>query len=177
MATTNETMEKRIELLELDNTKLKADVKKLLKLVKKLTKENEDPDKPKKLSGFAKPMQLSKELSDFLCVNHDTMMARTDVTKEINKYVKANNLQNPENKREIILDAKLKTIISAPIDETVTFFNLQKFMSKHYIKNDVEKTENIPKSESTKECVSEVPEVKQPAKKIVKRVVKKPQVA
>ena len=170
MATTE--IETRLALLEAENVKIKTDLKKLQKTLKKLAKENEDPDKPKKLSGFAKPMRLSNELTTFLGVDSETMMARTDVTKEINKYVKANNLQNPNNKREIILDAKLKTIINAPAEEQVTFFNLQKFMSLHYIKSDIQES-------SAEEKVKEVPvsepvtEQKPTVKKIVKRVVKK----
>jgi chromatin remodeling complex protein RSC6 len=147
--------------------KLRADLKRLQKAVRKLSKTEDDEDKPKKLSGFAKPMKMSKELCDFLGVTHDTLMARTDVTKEINKYVKANNLQNPENKRELILDAKLKTILTVPSDVTLTFFNLQKYMSHHYIKD----TE--PVATKATSVVSEKAEEK-PVKKVVKKTVRPP---
>lgn len=163
MATVTELAQK-IEVLEATNAKLVADVKKLQKAFKKLAKENEDPDKPKRASGFAKPMKLSEALTQFLGVDSDTMMARTDVTKEINKYVKAHNLQNPENKREIILDAKLRTIIKQNGDESITFFNLQRYMSPHYIKDD--RPESAPVEEEAPK------EEKKPVKKIVKKVIK-----
>ena len=39
------------------------------------------------------------------------------VVKAMWDYIKANNLQNPSNKRKIILDDKLKTIFSPPLGE------------------------------------------------------------
>tara|TARA_B110000977_G_C11091322_1_gene497059 strand:+ start:6643 stop:7158 length:516 start_codon:yes stop_codon:yes gene_type:complete len=150
------------EALVKEVIKLRADLKRLQKAVRKLNKPEEDEDKPKKLSGFAKPMKMSKGLCEFLGVASDTLMARTDVTKEINKYVKANNLQNPENKRELILDAKLKTILTIPEDVTLTFFNLQKYMSQHYLKEEVEPIEKMPA----------VSVEKSPVKKLVKKTVR-----
>jgi chromatin remodeling complex protein RSC6 len=157
------------ELVEtMDHEALVKEVlKRLQKAVRKLAKGEDDEDKHnKKISGFAKPMKMSKELCEFLGVNSDTMMARTDVTKEINKYVKANNLQNPENKRELILDAKMKTILTIPSDVTLTFFNLQRYMSHHYIK---EEGGSQPANEKTEKPLAE----KSPdaaMKKIVKKV-------
>ena len=152
--------------------KLRNDMKKVQKQLRKLAKENveeTDENKPKKVSGFAKPMKMSKELCEFLGVSVDTLMARTEVTKEINKYVKEHSLQNPSNKRELILDDKLRTILSPPEDVTLTFFNLQKYMSRHYFKEESKVDENVkaePKAETP------VPAVV-PTAKIVKRVVKK----
>ena len=152
------------EALVKEVLKLRADLKRLQKAVRKLSKTDEDgEDKPKKLSGFAKPMKMSSELCAFLGVDKATLMARTDVTKEINKYVKANNLQNPENKRELILDDKLKTILTVPSDVTLTFFNLQRYMSHHYLKSDEEPKEPTePKTPVTDD--------KAPVKKVVKKV-------
>ena len=157
-AEVTETMDH--EALVKEVLKLRVDLKRLQKVVRKLSKGDEDEDKPKKLSGFAKPMKMSNELCEFLGVAGDTLMARTDVTKEINKYVKANNLQNPENKRELILDAKLKTILTVPADVTLTFFNLQKYMSHHYIKEE----------SKTEKPVVEKAAPETPVKKVVKKV-------
>ena len=107
---------------------LKQEQKKMMKLLKKMKKEEVAADgvpKEKKTNGFAKPMFMSKALCDFLNVDYDHQMARTEVTKTINSYVKEHDLQNPQNKRELILDDKLRTILNVPVDETVTFFNLQ----------------------------------------------------
>ena len=152
------------EALVKEVLKLRADFKRLQKAVRKLTKGESDEEKPKKLSGFAKPMKMSAALCKFLGVDENTQMARTDVTKEINKYVKANNLQNPENKRELILDDKLKTILTVPSDVTLTFFNLQKYMSEHYIKDESEAVKPAPQEPATKDAS------KEPVKKVVKKV-------
>ena len=133
----------RIATIETELKQIKTENKKILKLLKKITKEQEPDDKPKKPNGFAKPMRMSQILCEFLNVDAGTEMARTDVTKKITEYVKERGLQNPQNKRELILDDKLRTIIQPETDTQVTFFNLQKFMSKHYIKEGF--TEAVPK--------------------------------
>ena len=127
--------------------KLEKEQKKMTKQTKKLVKESdEQTDKPKRLNGFAKPMRMSPELCQFLNVDTSTEMARTDVTKKITEYVKEHKLQNEKNKRELILDDKLRTIIQPEEDVQVTFFNLQKFLSKHYYKPEevAEKPAELP---------------------------------
>jgi chromatin remodeling complex protein RSC6 len=116
-------------------------------------------------------MKLSEELTKFLGVSSDTMMARTEVTKEINKYVKENDLQNPENRRELIMDAKLRTILTVKDGDIVTFFNLQRYMSPHYIK-DTKVTSTEGETEEPKELV--INEVTPPTEepKRVKKVKK-----
>ena len=61
-------------------------------------------------------------------------MARTDVTREINKYIRANNLQDKDNGRKINPDKLLRELLK--IDETVdlTYFNLQRYMGPHFPK-------------------------------------------
>ncbi len=94
-----------------------------------------DGDKPKRApSGFAKPTGLSSELCTFLGVPADTQLARTDVTKQITTYVKEHSLQNPENKKIILPDAKLGGLLNVPNGETLTYFNLQRYMKVHFQK-------------------------------------------
>jgi chromatin remodeling complex protein RSC6 len=85
----------------------------------------------KEPSGFAKPSLLSDELCDFLNIDHGSKLARTEVTKKLTTYIKENNLQNPENRRQIILDDKLKLLLNVAEGTVVTFFNIQRFLS-HY---------------------------------------------
>jgi chromatin remodeling complex protein RSC6 len=61
-------------------------------------------------------------------------IARTDVTSKVIAYVKAQNLQNPENKKQIVPDAKLGAILQSGND-VVTFFNLQTYLKKHFLAN------------------------------------------
>ena len=86
-------------------------------------------------SGFAKPTLLSDELCEFLGQPKGTSLARTEVTRIINKYVKDQNLQDENDKRQINPDAKLKSILSTKgPDDKVTYFNLQSFIKHHFVK-------------------------------------------
>ena len=112
----------------------------------KRVKKPKDPHAPKREpSGFAKPTNLSPELCAFLGLPADTMVARTDVTKKVTEYIKEHNLQNPENKREILPDAKLKKLLDPPAGTTDTFFTLQTHMKKHFVKPDAPQEDAVTK--------------------------------
>ena len=114
---------------------LQKDTKRAIKDARKnRRKPKDDPNKPKRApSGFAKPSPISEELCKFLGQEEGTLMARTEVTKYVTKYIKDNNLQNPENKRVILPDSTLKKLLNVN-DEHVTYFNLQKYMKHHFPK-------------------------------------------
>jgi upstream activation factor subunit UAF30 len=85
-------------------------------------------------SGFVKPTKISTELATFLGKPIGFEMARTEVTREINKYIRANNLQDSVNGRKINPNPALAKLLKiAPTDE-LTYFNLQRFMSPHFQK-------------------------------------------
>ena len=85
-------------------------------------------------SGFVKPTKISDELATFLGKEKGTEMARTDVTREINAYIRANKLQDQDNGRKIIPDTKLAALLKLKKSDELTYFNLQKFMSPHFAK-------------------------------------------
>ena len=85
-------------------------------------------------SGFVKPTRISDELATFLDKPSGTEMARTDVTREINKYIRSNNLQDKENGRKINPDSKLQSLLKLNITDELTYFNLQRYMSPHFFK-------------------------------------------
>ena len=85
-------------------------------------------------SGFVKPTLISSELATFLGKTAGTEMARTDVTREINAYIRLNKLQNESNGRIINADAKLSSLLKIPAGEELTYFNLQRYMSPHFTK-------------------------------------------
>jgi len=85
-------------------------------------------------SGFVKAARISDELAAFLGVDKGVEMARTDVTKEITAYVKKHELQDPNNGRDINPDAKLKKLLHIGVDDKLSYFNLQKYMSPHFHK-------------------------------------------
>ena len=169
MATTTEltleTLLARIESLEKTVKKQQRTINKLLKHV-----VIPESDAPKKQSGFAQPKPISGELAEFLGVPKDTIIARTEVTKLVTKYVKEHNLQNPENKRELVLDDKLTKLLKPQDGEKITFFTLQRFMAPHYPKVD---KPAAAKEERPKTAPAAVEEKQAGVKKVVKKVAKK----
>ena len=80
----------------------------------------------KKVSAFMQPKKLSAELE---AVVGKGPMSRGQVVKQIWVYIKANNLQNPANKRNILADAKLKPLFGGKGE--VTMFEMTKLVSAH----------------------------------------------
>ena len=80
---------------------------------------------------FLIPTKISDELADFLGKEKGTMMARSDVTREINKYIRINDLQDKENKRYINPDDKLSNLFKLTDNEQLTYFNIQKYIGQH----------------------------------------------
>jgi chromatin remodeling complex protein RSC6 len=85
-------------------------------------------------SGFVKPTLISDELASFLGKTKGTEMARTEVTREINAYIRANQLQDKTNGRRINADSKLSSLLKLASGEELTYFNLQRYMSPHFAK-------------------------------------------
>ena len=86
-------------------------------------------------SGFVKPAVISDELAGFLGKSKGTEMARTEVTREINSYIRANKLQDPKNGRRILADSKLRKLLKLKKTDELTYFNLQRYMSPHFPKS------------------------------------------
>ena len=85
-------------------------------------------------SGFVKPTLISAELATFLGKPAGSEMARTEVTREINNYIRTNSLQDKTNGRKINADAKLMALLKVSPTDELTYFNLQRFMSPHFFK-------------------------------------------
>jgi len=85
-------------------------------------------------SGFVKPTKISDELAKFLEKPVGSEMARTEVTRDINAYIRLHNLQDKENGRKIIPDAKLQSLLKLKKTDELTYFNLQRYMSPHFSK-------------------------------------------
>ena len=85
-------------------------------------------------SGFVKPTRISDELAKFLEKPSGSEMARTEVTRDINKYIRTHNLQDKENGRKINPDTKLASLLKLKKTDELTYFNLQRYMSPHFAK-------------------------------------------
>ena len=118
-------------------TKIIHSVKQLETKFNKTIKKNSIIDKKviKKPSGFAIPTKISKELSDFMQKKEGEKAARTEVTQYIIHYIKEKQLQNKDNKQEIVLDKNLSKLLNCGT-ETVTYFTIQKYMNQHFIHNE-----------------------------------------
>lgn len=133
-----------------------------------------DFTKPRRSTGFAEPVIVSDELYSFLVKTKATMkdtnftpssqeehnnwprvpvktgvpVARTDVTSHISRYIKEHNLQNPNERREIVPDAALKKIFSEPLElsksepskKVYTYLKLQKYVNHHFPSRKTETT-------------------------------------
>ena len=85
-------------------------------------------------SGFVKPTLISNELATFLGKELGSEMARTEVTREINAYIRKHSLQDKSNGRKIIPDAPLQKLLKLKKSDELTYFNLQRYMSPHFAK-------------------------------------------
>ena len=82
-------------------------------------------------SIFEIPTKVSDELCVFLGKPKGTLISRSNVTKELNNYVKTHNLKV---KHDIKPDAALRKLLQVPETDQLTYVNLQKYLNKHYIK-------------------------------------------
>ena len=124
---------------------LVAELKRVEKRVARLQKEADkrkrrqkkpvegEEAKPRKLSIFELPTPLSNELCGFLGVSNGSKESRSNVTKAITTYVKAHNLKD---KHTIKPDSKLKALLGVADADVLTYFNLQRYLNRHYLKAD-----------------------------------------
>ena len=80
---------------------------------------------PAKTSTFMRALKPSATLA---VVVGSEPLPRTEVTKRLWDYIKAHNLQNPANKRNILCDASLKAVMGK---DEVTMFEMTGLVGKH----------------------------------------------
>ena len=82
-----------------------------------------------------RPKKISDELAEFLGKPIGTEMLRTDVSRIINSYIRNNKLQDPQNGCVINHDAKLRALLKLGENDELTYFNINKYMKHHFIRN------------------------------------------
>ena len=127
----NRAIQKRIEELAL-NYSAESDTEEEEEVVKQ-TPTNRKHFPPRAQSGFIRPMPINRELAEFLGVPAGTLMARIEVTRMINKYIREHGLQDKVSRRKINPDARLKALFKLDDATELTYFNLQKYMSRHFV--------------------------------------------
>ncbi|NIJ18935.1 chromatin remodeling complex protein RSC6 [Sphingomonas naasensis] len=75
--------------------------------------------------GIAKPVTPSPELA---AIVGNGPLPRSEIVSKLWEHIKKNNLQNPENKREILADDKLEKVFGG---KKATMFEMNKHVSKH----------------------------------------------
>ncbi|KAH8173700.1 SWIB/MDM2 domain-containing protein [Sarocladium implicatum] len=83
------------------------------------------PPKRKAGGGFQKPFNLSEPLAE-LC--GESQLPRPQVVKRLWQHIKGNNLQDPENKRQILCDEKMMAVFRQP---KVDMFKMNKDIGQH----------------------------------------------
>ena len=158
-----DSMRQRFERLIKSKQDLMTELKREVQELKKMQRDHEaalkeaskrsrkkrvrDDNSTRKPSGFASPVIVSDELYSFLehfGINKGDPIARTDVTRYVTTYIKDKDLQNAENRREIVPDTVLQKLFgpamelrdpndaSSPL--VYTYLKLQRYLSHHFPK-------------------------------------------
>lgn len=148
------------ELLSLKNSKSKTKGVKYLKSLTKslrtlrnqtsrvMAKKNKIKREPNTKSGFQKLVKISNEMASFIGWNPKDLRSRNEVTRNICDYIKKNNLQDPEDRRVIRPDDKLKKLLKYDPNTVIIgkngkperglfYYRLQTFMKPHFVDPDV----------------------------------------
>jgi hypothetical protein len=161
---TTETFRSRLDNLIKRNTDRIQDAKSDIIEMKKLQKEHDlkvklagkrkkrviDPDAPKrKPTGFAAPRRVTPEFHAFLKqfdVGEDDLVSGSSVSSYMHKYLKSNNLINPDHNKEFLPNAELKNILAPTetrrvkddTDSPLVYkaIEIQKYIKHHFIKNE-----------------------------------------
>jgi len=93
-------------------------------------------DENKFESGFMSPVRISREMSMLAGWDPSELKSRVDVTKFICNYVKDRDLQNPEDRRQILPDHQLTRLLNynRNNDGPLTYFSLQRKIQPHFLR-------------------------------------------
>ncbi|GAU39526.1 hypothetical protein TSUD_222960 [Trifolium subterraneum] len=83
----------------------------------------------KSTGGIQKVVPVTSELGSFI---GSPEVSRTEAVKKVWDYIKLQNLQNPDNKKEIFCDDKLKTIFDGK--DKVVFTEIARLLANHFVK-------------------------------------------
>ena len=110
------------------------DAKREIRQLRKNQKKQRVKKDPKKPNVFETDILISDELCDFFAIPRGTKMSRNEVTHKLHKFCDDNNLMQPDNRRIIIINDKLRPLLRnyAP-DQQITWLNIQSYIKHHYI--------------------------------------------
>ena len=129
--TLKETVSAMLAQVKKLDKRVHREIKDARKRKRRVKLEDGEEAKPRVLSIFERPVQVTDELCNFLKLAKGTLISRSQVTKLVNNYVKEHNLKE---KHSITPDAPLKKLLALPDGDLLTYFNLQKYLNRHYVK-------------------------------------------
>lgn len=101
-------------------------------------KKGDNRDPKTKKSGLETPVELSDVMCEFLGIDKGSKRIRNEVKAEVRAHIRNKKLQNPENKREIIPDKKLKTILHGYKDgDELTYWTMETYLKHNFIKDNI----------------------------------------
>ncbi len=130
LTTLRETVSSMITEVKRLDKRVHREIKDARKRKRRVPKDGEEAVK-RGPSIFEIPTKVTDELCKFLGHPAGTLISRSNVTKQINNYVKEKGLKN---KHDIKPDAALKKLLQVPEGEQLTYFNLQRYLNRHYVK-------------------------------------------
>ena len=124
----NNDLSKFLKNLEKGLKKVKIHVQKIGK------NKNSSTTSTNVQSGFQKPVKISDAVAQFTGWDVAQPRARVEVTNFVCDYVKQNNLQSPDDRRNILADTKLSELLdyNKERDGNLTYATIQKLLAKHY---------------------------------------------
>ena len=90
------------------------------------------PKKVKKHTVMHDPMNISSDLLKYLGKPAGTQLTKSESMKLVSDSVREGGLQNAENKRQFTPNKKLATILNMKPIKTITFVELNKYLSHHF---------------------------------------------
>lgn len=100
------TVRDTMSLFQTELKNIVSQSKKLRRKSRKRLREHKTPN------GFTKTLDVSPVMLEFCGQEPGTQMSRNQVNNFIHTYIREHNLQNPNNKRQIVPDKKLKSILN-----------------------------------------------------------------
>ena len=107
--------------------------------IRAMKQKKKNPNRAKNTSsGFMKPVRISEEMCAFTGWEKDELKSRVDVTKYICAYINDNDLQYPKDRRQIVPDKKLTSLLKLTpkklAEAPLTYYSLQQEIQPHFIK-------------------------------------------
>ena len=129
---TDQQKNKGVKFLKVVNKHLKSLAGDLNRVLKSKTKTTRNKNTS---SGFMKPVKISSEMALFTKWDPSMLYSRVDVTKFLCSYIKSNSLQNPEDRRQILCDEKLASLLKVDTssETPLTYPGLQQHIQQHFI--------------------------------------------